>query len=243
MRPSALRIAALLPLALLTACAEEDHRPVPAATPAAPTSVASTPPDMDFSAFNQGEIPAERPKGDLSGLPPEPDKSAPLAERIAWEALEAVTDFADRVDPEASASCPDISGEIGEAVTCTVDFFGKRYNYKILVMDGFTTGLSDGQNESGYLSYTADLVSAPIMRDRIESIVRYQYDTEYAICDMDDHAQVPFTEHNTEPSPTGGTILATGIECRALDTATGAVTTIELELLGSGSPVFPQSSY
>ncbi len=74
----------------------------------------------------------------------------------------------------------------------------------------------------------------------MESIVRYQYQTEYAVCDMDDHTQVPFTEHNT---PTGMAALATGIECRALDVETGAVTTIELNLLESGSPVFPQSSY
>lgn len=228
---------------LLTACVGETPRAAPASEPAAPTSAASSPPDIDFSAFTQGEIPAERPEGDLSELPSEPDESAPLAERLAWEALAAVTEFADRADPEASASCPDIGGESGEAVTCTVEFLGKRYDYEILVLDSFTTGLSDGQSESGYVSYEADLVSAPIMRDRIESIVRYQYETEYAVCDMDDHTQVPFTEHNTEPSPTGGTILATGIECRALDAETGAVTTIELKLHDWGSPVFPQSSY
>ncbi|GAB3660356.1 hypothetical protein [Glycomyces tarimensis] len=238
--------AALAPLLLLTACAYDapERVPVPSETEtAAPTPQESTPPDIDFSAFNQGEIPAERPEGDLSALPAAPDESASLSDRLAWEALREVTEFADRVDPDASASCPEISGEAGESVTCTVEFYGKQYGYDVFVYDSVGTGITDGQNESGYVTYKAELTSAPVFRDRIESLFRFQYETDYAICDMDDHVRVPFTELNTEPSPIRGVHLLTGFECRVLDAETGEVTAIELVLRDTGSPDFPQDSY
>jgi hypothetical protein len=62
---------------------------------------------------------------------------------------------------------------------------------------------------------------------------------------MADHVRLAFTDDHKRPSGsaslTGESILVTGIECRALDTTTGQVTTVGLELYEWGSPIHPSS--
>jgi hypothetical protein len=200
---------------------------------------------IDLSAFRRGEIPAEYPDGDLAGLPAEPDDSAPIPDRIAWEALEAVTNFANTVDPEASASCPDFDPATDKSVTCTVQFLGDAYDYVVSGISFTSSGLRGRGVEYGHVKYRAELTAGPIVRDFVEAVLRHQHNTEYTVCDMGDHVRLAFTDDHKRPSGspslTGESILVTGIECRALDAGTGHVATVDLELYEWGAPIHPSS--
>jgi hypothetical protein len=196
---------------------------------------------IDLSAFRKGEIPAEYPDGDLSALPPKPEDSAPLPDRIAWEALDEVASFANWADPGASASCPDFDPATTPSVTCTVQFLGETYDYLVSNISFTPSGLRRGKEEHGYVRYQGDLIAGPIVRNFVESVMRHQLETEYTICDMGDHARIPFDEAHKRSSEAGSivgeSILVTGIECRGLDVATGKITTVDLELYEWGSPI------
>jgi hypothetical protein len=201
--------------------------------------------DRPVGLPQRGEIPAEYPKGDLTGLPAEPDDSAPLPDRIAWEALEAVTNFANTVDPGANASCPGFDPATDKSVTCTVRFLGDAYDYVLSGITFTSSGLRGRGVEYGNVEYHAELTAGPIVRDFAEAVLRHQDNTEYTVCDMGDHVRLEFTDDHKRPSGsasiTGESILVTGIECRALDAGTGHVSTVALELYEWGSPIHPSS--
>ena len=246
MHPTISRTAAVVPLIVLAACSTSTPQPAPAAPrTSSPAAAPTSAPVIDLSAFRRGEIPAEYPKGDLAGLPPQPDDSAPMPDRIAWEALEAVTNFANTVDPEASASCPDFDPAADKSVTCTVRFLGDAYDYVLSGISFTSSGLRGRGVEYGHVKYHAELTAGPIVRDFVEAVLRYQHKTEYTACDMGDHVRLEFTDDHKRPSGsaslTGESILVTGIECRALDAGTGHVTTVDLELYEWGSPIHPSS--
>lgn len=151
------------------------------------------------------------PEPDLSGLPPKPADSAPVRERIAWEALQKVIDFANRVDPGARSSCP---------------------------------AFDPGRTEQGTISYHAELTAGPIVRDRVETVLRHQNGTGYEACDMPEHLRFAFGSDRRRPS--GSSIAGKwshvpGISCRHLDPATRTIRTFPLELYESGAPIHPSS--
>ncbi|MFI7120014.1 hypothetical protein [Amycolatopsis sp. NPDC049868] len=208
------------------------------------TAPASTTPTVDLSSLRQGKIPADYPKPDLSGLPPKPADTAPLRERIAWEALRKATDFAHRVDPGARSSCPAFDPGRTTTVTCTVTYLGESYGYVLRDIKFRGNGLSNGRGEHGTVSYQADLAAGPIIRDQVESVLRYQNSTEYAACDMPE--QVRFGFDSTRRRPSGSSIAGEwihvpGISCRYLDPTARTVKTLPLELYESGAPIHPSS--
>ncbi|MFC9257111.1 hypothetical protein [Amycolatopsis thailandensis] len=232
---------------LLTAACSSTPAAPPPATPSPSTSSAaptSTTPTVDLSSLRHGTIPAKYPEPDLSGLPPKPADSAPLRERIAWEALEKVTRFANRVDPGARSSCPALNLGRTTTLTCTVTYLGEKYDYVLRDIKFQGTGISDGRNEQGTLSYKADLTAGPIIRDHVESVLRHQNSTEYDACDMPEHVRFAFDSTRRRPSGSsivGQWIHVPGISCRYLDPTTRAVSTLPLELYESGAPIHPSS--
>ncbi len=169
-------------------------------------------PEVDASAFNQGPIPAEAPEIDEADLPAEPDSSAPLGERIAWDALESISTFASTIDPEATYTCPEIAGEEGESVTCTVNFLGEDWEYSI-----------DVESSGILINYSWDLPEGPLVREVVEDSLRVSAETEYVLCDMDT---------DLERGETGG---EAPFLCQSLDEATGDVTEWELSISQYGA--------
>ncbi|GAB3727592.1 hypothetical protein GCM10027598_47470 [Amycolatopsis oliviviridis] len=234
-------------LLLATACGGP-AAPPPSTPPSSPavttTAPTSTTPAVDLSSLRQGKIPAVYPEPDLSGLPPKPADSAPLRERIAWEALKKVTDFAHRVDPGARSSCPAFDPGRTTLLTCTVTYLGEKNDYVLRDIKFKGNGLTDGRSEQGIVSYTAEPTAGPIIHDQVEAVLRYQNGTEYAACDMPEHVRFAFDSTRRRPSSSsveGKWIHVPGISCRQLDPATKTIRTVPLELYEFGSPVHPSS--
>ncbi|MCD0442438.1 hypothetical protein LO763_02210 [Glycomyces sp. A-F 0318] len=223
-------------LAALSGCSPDPEPPPPEPTSAEPATAASSAPAVDLSAFRHGEVPAEFPGRDLGGLPPEPGDEDPLEDKIAWEGLEAVTDFGSVVDPDARASCPSIDPRNDTEAVCAVEYFGETYDYQVTNLSFESTGLTDGENDYGYVSYNTALAEGPVVRDQVEAVLRFKRGTEYVACDMDEIVKLDIGPDR----PWGGTsvarTLATGIECRAVDPRTGAAITLPLDVYESGSP-------
>ncbi|WP_410646633.1 hypothetical protein [Amycolatopsis sp. cmx-4-54] len=220
--------------------------PQPTTPPSSPASTAptSTAPPADLSTLRRGTVPKAYPEPDLSGLPPKPAASAPVRERIAWEALQKVTDFANHVDPGARSSCPAFDPGRTKTATCTVTYLGESYEYVLRDIKFQGTGLTDGRTEQGTISYRADLTAGPIIRDRVEIVLRHQNVTEYEACDMPEHVRFEFGSTKRRPSGSsvvGQWIHVPGISCRHLDPKTDTVRTLPLELFESGAPIHPSS--
>lgn len=198
----------------LAACGADD--PEPAETDTATVEEIEEEPEeaaeVDASSFNQGPIPDEAPEIDETDLPAEPDSSAPLGDRIAWEALERISTFASTTDPDAAYSCPEIAGEEGESVTCTVNFLGEDFEYSI-----------DIESSGILISYDWDLPEGPLVREVVEDSLRASAETEYVLCDMD---------NDVERGETGG---EAPFLCQSLDEETGDVTEWELSISQYGS--------
>ncbi|MDE3723181.1 hypothetical protein PWG71_17450 [Nocardiopsis sp. N85] len=177
--------------------------------------VEEEPADVDTGDFNQGPIPSEKPELNESDLPPEPDNSAPLGERIAWEALEQVSTFASMTDPDATYQCPDIAGEEGESVTCTVNFLGEEFEYNI-----------DIQSSGILISYEQDLPEGPLVREMVEDTLRWDAETEYVLCDMESDL---VRGRTSEDAP---------FTCQALDEETGDVSEYTLSISMYGAYTF-----
>ena len=198
---------------VLAACGGAD--PEPQAAPEAAEVIEEETPEVDTADFNQGPIPDAAPEVTAEDLPAEPDSSAPLGDRIAWEALEQVSVFASVVDPDATSECPEIAGTEGETATCTVNFLGEEFEYAITV------------ESSGILvSYQPQLVDGPLIRETVEDTLRVQADTEYVLCDME--ADLVRGEPDTDAPFT----------CQALDEATGEVDEYTLSISMYGAFTF-----
>ena len=201
----------------LAACGADD--PVPAETDAAPAEEVELDeeeaPDTDTSSFNQGPIPPEAPEIDEADLPAEPDSSAPMGERIAWEALEAVSTFASVTDPDATYTCPDIAGDEGDSVTCTVNFLGEEFEYSI---NSESTGV--------LISYDWEMPEGPLVREVVEDSLRESEQTELVLCDM---------ESDVERGETGG---EASFLCQSLDEESGDVSDWELSISQYGAFTF-----
>ncbi|OXM49752.1 hypothetical protein CFP75_17965 [Amycolatopsis alba DSM 44262] len=155
-----------------------------------------------------------------------------------------MTDFAHRVDPGARSSCPAFDARRTTTATCTVTYLGEGYDYVLRDIKFRGTGISDGRNEQGTISYTAELASGPIIRDQVESVLRYQNATEYEACDMPEHLRFAFSSTLRRPSGSsiaGQWIHVPGISCRHLDPKTRTISTLPLELYESGAPIHPSS--
>ncbi|MBR8741662.1 hypothetical protein [Nocardiopsis sp. MG754419] len=169
-------------------------------------------PEVDTSAFNQGPVPSERPEIDEADLPAEPDSSAELSDRIAWEALQRVSTFASVIDPDATSTCPDIAGDEGESVTCTVDYLGEEFEYTI-----------DIESSGILISYDWNLPEGPLVREVLEDTLRFSSDNELVLCDM---------ESDVARGETGG---EGPFLCQTLDEATGDVVDWELSISQYGA--------
>jgi hypothetical protein len=145
-------------------------------------------------------------------LPAEPGSDAPLGDRIAWEALDRVSTFASMADPGATYTCPEIEGEEGESVTCTVTFLSEDFDYTI-----------DVQSSGILINYEWDLPEGPLVREVIEDSLRVSAQTEYVLCDMDS---------DLERGETGG---KAPFLCQSLDEETGDVTDWEISISQYGS--------
>ncbi|MGW5875161.1 hypothetical protein ACWFMI_01220 [Nocardiopsis terrae] len=168
--------------------------------------------EVDASSFNQGPVPAEAPEIDEADLPAEPDSSAPLGDRIAWEALERISTFASVTDPDATAECPEIAGEEGESVTCTVNFLDEEFEYTINI------------ESSGILiNYGWEMPEGPLVREVVEDTLRAHTESEYVLCDM---------ESDVERGETGG---EAPFLCQSLDEESGDVSDWELSISQYGS--------
>ncbi|CAL9508518.1 hypothetical protein SUDANB121_03602 [Nocardiopsis dassonvillei] len=194
--------------------------PAPAEEPEPRTGTAETdveeePVEVDTEDFNQGPVPSEKPELNEDDLPPEPDNSAPLSERIAWEALEQVSIFASMTDPDATYQCPDIAGEEGESVTCTVNFLGEEFEYKI-----------DIQSSGILISYEPELPEGPLVREMVEDTLRWDAETEYVLCDMESDL---VRGRTSEDAP---------FTCRSLDAETGDVREHTLSISRYGAYTF-----
>lgn len=197
----------------LAACGADDPQPAETDTAAVEEVEEEEAPEVDASAFNQGPIPAEAPEIDPEAdLPAEPDSSAPLGDRIAWEALERISTFASTADPDAAYSCPEIAGEEGESVTCTVNFLGEDFDYTI-----------DIESSGILISYDWDMPEGPLVREVVEDTLRVSAETESVLCDM---------ATDLERGETGG---EGPFLCQSLDEATGDVTEWELSISQYGA--------
>ena len=196
----------------LAACGGEDPEPTQPDT-AAVEEVEDEPAEVDTSSFHQGPIPDEAPEIDPEAdLPAEPDSAASLGDRIAWEALERVSTFASVTDPDATSSCPEIAGEEGESVTCTVTFLDEEFEYSIDI------------SSSGILiNYDWDLPEGPLVREVVEDSLRVSAESELVLCDMDS---------DVERGETGG---EAPFLCQSLDEETGDVTEWEISISQYGS--------
>ncbi|MFK0243371.1 hypothetical protein ACIQUM_01635 [Amycolatopsis azurea] len=191
-----------------------------------------------------GHDPGGLPRAGPQRSAAQPADSKPLRERVGWEALEKVTRFANRVDPGARPSCPTLDPGRTTTLTCTVTFLGEKYDYVLRNIKFQGTGISDGRNEQGTISYNADLTSGPIVRDHVESVLRHQNSTEYVACDMPEHLRFEFSSTKRRPSGSsiaGQWIHVPGISCRYLDPKTRTIGTLPLELYEWGSPIHPSS--
>jgi hypothetical protein len=168
--------------------------------------------EVDASEFNQGPIPAEAPEIDEADLPAEPDSSAPLGDRIAWDALESISTFASMTDPDATYTCPEIAGEEGESVTCTVNFLSEDWEYSI---DITSSGI--------LINYEWDLPEGPLVREVVEDSLRVHTDSEYVLCDM---------ASDLERGEPGG---EAPFLCQSLDEETGDISEWELSISQYGS--------
>ncbi|MFC3452487.1 hypothetical protein [Amycolatopsis speibonae] len=245
-RTTGARFSAGAALLLFAAGCGSPAAPPPSTPPSSPATAAptSTTPTVDLSSLRRGTIPTDYPKPDLSGLPPKPADSAPLRERIAWEALQKVTDFANHVDPAARSSCPAINPGRTTSVTCKVTYLDEGYDYVLRDIKFQGNGLTDGRTEQGTISYTAELAAGPIVRDRVETVLRHQNSTEYEACDMPEHVRFEFGSPRRRPSGSsiaGKWIHVPGISCRYLDPKTHTVSALPLELYESGAPIHPSS--
>jgi hypothetical protein len=198
----------------LAACGADDPEPARTDTTAEdPWEEEEETAEVDASAFNQGPVPDETPELDSDAdLPPEPASDAPLGDRIAWEALDRVSTFASMADPDATYTCPEIEGEEGESVTCTVTFLSEDFDYTI-----------DVQSSGILINYEWDLPEGPLVREVIEDSLRVSAQTEYVLCDMDS---------DLERGETGG---KAPFLCQSLDEETGDVTDWEISISQYGS--------
>ncbi|WP_116246427.1 hypothetical protein [Nocardiopsis sp. FIRDI 009] len=211
-----LPLGAALVLALTACGGAESGSPEPGADSADTTEEAADTPAPDTSDLHRGPIPDAAPDMDEADLPPEPEGSAPLSERIAWEALERVSSFANTTDPDAASTCPDIAGEEGESATCTVTFLGEEFEYTIDVESGGVL-----------ISYTPTLHEGPVVREVVEDTLRVQTESEQVACDMEEVVSVA-------PDSEGVA------RCRALNEDLGEVLEYDLNVGGVGTLSFPQ---
>ncbi|WP_370944247.1 hypothetical protein AB5J62_34840 [Amycolatopsis sp. cg5] len=229
-------------LLLLAAACGSPAAPPPSRVPSTPpvsTAPTSTAPAVDLSTLRRAEIPADV-KNDLSGLPPKPADSAPVRDKLAWEALDKVTRFAQRVDPGAKASCPAFNARSTTTATCTVTYLGENYDYVLRNIEFVGSGITDGRTERGSISYKAELPAGPIVRDELEKTLRYQAKTEYVACDMPEHQRFELAPGLRTRSSGAGPIYKTAISCRYLDPGSNTVSTRAAELNDWGSLAWPQ---
>ncbi|WP_159944178.1 MULTISPECIES: hypothetical protein [unclassified Nocardiopsis] len=126
----------------------------------------------------EGEVPADPPEADLSGLPAEPDASAPVAERAAWNLLSGISEIAGAVDPEAAAECPaDMREAAGENHTCTLTYGGVDLEFPLT-----------SEEASGGISFSFEHPRVPVTREFAEESLRHQSGVGAVFCDMEDVA-------------------------------------------------------
>ncbi|MFL1378069.1 MULTISPECIES: hypothetical protein [unclassified Nocardiopsis] len=120
----------------------------------------------------EGEVPADPPEADLSGLPEEPDESAPLGERAGWALLSDVSAIAGEVDPDAAVECPD-----DLSAACTLTYRGTDFEFPVT-----------SQERSGGVEFTFEHPELPVAKAFLEDWLRYQTDAGAVYCDTGDVA-------------------------------------------------------
>ncbi|MFB9660069.1 hypothetical protein ACFQS3_09900 [Glycomyces mayteni] len=216
-------VAALFFLAT-AACSDQANSPDGPSAAQEPTPTKSgttTSIEVDLSGLRQGEIPAAYPESDLSDLAPDPGNFASFHDQLEWEAMEETAEFAGIADPDASSRCPSFDSSGSEEFTCMVEFFDEEYEYAVSIE-------YDADYEDQV--YTTDLASGPIMRDIVETRLRYELETEYLMCDMSEIYRLELT-------PDWEDTRKTGINCSAYNPATDRIVRFELEIGSGGEPI------
>ncbi|MFD6948818.1 hypothetical protein A6A08_14815 [Nocardiopsis sp. TSRI0078] len=121
-------------------------------------------------------VPSSRPQMDESALPPEPEDSAPLPERVAWLLLAEVSRKASHVAPGSAAVCPERMEEVaGRSYTCTLSYGGLDMRFPALAEDG-----------GGGVGFRFEYPELPTVRGVVEDTIRFDHGVEEVYCDMDD---------------------------------------------------------
>ncbi|WP_150240437.1 hypothetical protein [Nocardiopsis quinghaiensis] len=121
-------------------------------------------------------VPSSRPQLDESALPPEPEGSAPLPERVAWLLLAEVSRKASHVAPGSAAMCPERMEEVaGRSYTCTLTYGGLDMRFPALAEDS-----------GGGVTFRFEYPELPTVRGVVEDTIRFDHGVEAVYCDMDD---------------------------------------------------------
>lgn len=135
---------------------------------------------IDVSEFERGPVLDWTPRLNRDAWPEDEDAreraGRPLGEKMARQAVRAVSEAGGRIDPDARGECPDIAGETGETATCTVRYFGEEFAYELRITGG-----------GGALVRSQGTVSpVPLVREFVHEHLRFHARTEYVACDMDE---------------------------------------------------------
>ncbi|CAL9509587.1 hypothetical protein SUDANB121_03622 [Nocardiopsis dassonvillei] len=174
----------------------------------------------------EGEVPADPPEADLSALPPEPEASAPVAERAAWHLLSDVSAIAGEADPEATAECPARMREAaGESHTCTLTYGGVELEFPLT-----------SEEAAGGAAFSIEHPRVPVTRGFAEENLRHQSGSGAVFCDMED---VAVLEPGAE-EPADFTCYARDGGVAWVDSAEDTVSPYDVYMLNGGFLSFSQ---
>ncbi len=168
----------------------------------------------------EGEVPTDLPEADLSGLPEEPDESAPMGERAEWHLLSDVSAAAGEVDPDAVAECPD-----DLSASCTLTYRGTDLEFPVT-----------SEETPGGVEFTVEQPELPVNKAFLEDWLRYHTEAEAVFCDTGDVAVlVPGAEE-----PADFTCYAQDGGVAWVDSAEDTVSPYDVYMIHGGSVTFSQ---
>lgn len=175
----------------------------------------------DLSALLvEGEVPADPPEADLSGLPAQPDESTPVHERAAWHLLSDVSGIAGGVDPDAVAECPEDLSTV-----CTLTYGGVDLEFPVT-----------SEEVAGGVEFSFEHPEMPVTREFLEDWLRHYSEAEAVFCDTDDVVvMVPGAE-----DPADFLCYAQDGGVAWVDSAEDTVSPYEAYMINGGSLAFYQ---
>lgn len=138
--------------------------------------------------FRNAPVPTNDPKDAWEkDLPAEPDREAPLAEKIEFELVSAAAEYTHQYDDKSEVTCPDIKGDKDEDVTCEMTYFGQKVEWKVSISGGSMVARYEYESEQSVQS-----------REFLENALRYKAQTEDVMCELDEEYTV-VNPQKTEP--------------------------------------------